>query len=263
MGEIHLSQTNHGGGAGKKDPPKSRKTTLRSGAMMLAMSIVGETAPMARPRPEGKKSALVQGRSRLNAPTEFVSWRKLMPRNTKNAEALSFSPILIDTISARHSLVRAIHPHEVDHDVEDRPRDDGVRHFEHNLGEEEARGAIQAGRALSDQNLALHRKGHDEREEYREGGVDGELSGRPRSAGAPGAPAETHEKEHTNLGQDVGLAVAELEERKADQDEQDDRLPDRADEDRLVADLRASDQRAQLVTIKPPTISSHARETRM
>lgn len=50
MGEIHLIQTNQGGGLGRKVPPKSRKMTLDSGAQTWEIWTVGLEAPMARAR---------------------------------------------------------------------------------------------------------------------------------------------------------------------------------------------------------------------
>lgn len=51
IGEIHLSQMNHGGGLGRNEPPKSRKMTLQSGARICEISSVGLTAPMASAKP--------------------------------------------------------------------------------------------------------------------------------------------------------------------------------------------------------------------
>ena len=45
MGESHLSQMNHGGGVGRSEPPKRRKITLNSGAMIWEISKVGLRAP--------------------------------------------------------------------------------------------------------------------------------------------------------------------------------------------------------------------------
>ena len=54
MGEIHLIQTNHGGGLGRKVPPKSRKITLDNGAQTWEIWMVGLAAPIARARAGGQ-----------------------------------------------------------------------------------------------------------------------------------------------------------------------------------------------------------------
>ena len=58
MGEIHLIQTNHGGGLGRKVPPKSRKITLDNGAQTWEIWMVGLAAPIARARAGGQPEFL-------------------------------------------------------------------------------------------------------------------------------------------------------------------------------------------------------------